>query len=250
MLKWIFFDVGNVLFNDDPQNCFVWQFLWEKFQQDEPGLTFAELMVERERRALAGENWITKKMVTARHGPAACDRHMAELRKHLKANFDHNHLVNHGVPALLQRLKSKYRLGVIANQPAECRASLRRRGLLPLFDLVGISEELKLYKPNPELYEWAASQVDAQADECVMVGDRIDNDVHPAQQIGMKTIHVVWPSFTEKNWEPDEPHAREFLESCDRVPLFGAAARDAVPDAVVNNMPEIADVIETGFTAG
>lgn len=244
MLKWIFFDVGNVLFNDDPQNCFVWFFLWEKFRQDEPELTFADLMAEREQRAIKGENWITKKMVTARYGSAACDRHMAELRRHLKANFDQNHIVNPGVEDVLASLGKRFHLGVIANQPQECRQSLQRRGLISHFRVMGISEEIRLHKPDPELFEWAVEKSGASPEECVMIGDRIDNDIHPAQSIGMKAIHIVWPTFQQKNWTPVEPHAVEFLKSCDRVPLFGAASKNATPDAVVQSIPEITDAIE------
>lgn len=40
------------------------------------------------------------------------------------------------------------------------------------------------------IFEIALSKADYKAEESVMVGDRLDNDIVPANKIGMKTVWI------------------------------------------------------------
>ena len=88
-------------------------------------------------------------------------------------------------------MKSKrYKLGVIANQKQGLKNRLEKFGVLKYFDIVLASEEVGVSKPNRKIFELALSKVNCKANECFMIGDRLDNDIVPANQIGIKTIWI------------------------------------------------------------
>lgn len=81
-----------------------------------------------------------------------------------------------------------YKLGIIANQKQGLENRLAEFGILKYFDLVIASEEIGVSKPSKEIFEMAVDKVNFNPLECIMIGDRLDNDIFPAKQIGMKTI--------------------------------------------------------------
>jgi len=94
-----------------------------------------------------------------------------------------------GIPELLAHLKQRgLRLAVVANQPARVTEMLRAAGIDHFFDYLGISEREGLRKPDVRLFLRACDALQVEATECVMVGDRIDNDIVPARTLGMRTV--------------------------------------------------------------
>ena len=57
-----------------------------------------------------------------------------------------------------------------------------------LFDEIIISDEIGIRKPNPQLFLYALEKMKVKATETIMVGDRLDNDIKPAQAVN---IHAV-----------------------------------------------------------
>ena len=108
-----------------------------------------------------------------------------------------------GVRRLLSRLSSRYRIGVIANQPIGTEARLAAYGLDSFMSLCLASAELGLAKPDPAIFELALEQAGCKSHQAVMIGDRIDNDIRPAKALGWKTIHVLQGSA--RNQVPREP---------------------------------------------
>ena len=51
-------------------------------------------------------------------------------------------------------------------------------------------DDYAITKPDPRYYEQILTRCQMKAEETVMVGDRIDNDVIPARQVGMKSIRI------------------------------------------------------------
>lgn len=93
---------------------------------------------------------------------------------------------------VLEELKSKgYRLGIIANQPLGSEQRLAKWGLLPYFDVVAPSAELGVAKPDPAIFEWALTKAGCKAQNTVFVGDRLENDVAPANRLGMHSIRIL-----------------------------------------------------------
>ncbi|MCP4640296.1 MAG: HAD family hydrolase [bacterium] len=96
-----------------------------------------------------------------------------------------------GVPELLESLHGRYDLGVIANQSAGAEDRLRAWGIRDYFDVVLASAELGLEKPDPRIFECALEQAGCRPADAVMIGDRIDNDIAPANAAGWRTIRVL-----------------------------------------------------------
>jgi putative hydrolase of the HAD superfamily len=94
-----------------------------------------------------------------------------------------------GIPELLSELRERgLRLGLVANQPARARLKLERASIRQYFDHLGISAVAGLHKPDPRLFLAVCDALQVAPQDCVMVGDRIDNDVVPARLLGMRTI--------------------------------------------------------------
>ena len=52
------------------------------------------------------------------------------------------------------------------------------------------SAEEGVAKPEKEIFLRALSRAECLPENAVMIGDRIDNDIEPANKLGMKTIWV------------------------------------------------------------
>ena len=92
--------------------------------------------------------------------------------------------------ACLCELHKRYKIGIIANQNPGSRERLEKLGLLKYIDMVVASAEEGVSKPDPRIFRIALDRVDCKTDEAVMVGDRIDNDILPANKLGMTTVWI------------------------------------------------------------
>lgn len=93
------------------------------------------------------------------------------------------------IDGLLRRLRERgLRLGIVANQPQAARERLARAGIGDLFDHQGLSGLTGVSKPDPRAFEAAAEALGMTPVDCIMVGDRIDNDIAPAKALGMSAI--------------------------------------------------------------
>jgi len=112
------------------------------------------------------------------------------IRSTLK--YDHSHEVLYpGVPSLLSDLSKRFKLGVIANQSRGTEKRLASRGIRDSFSVILASAELGLSKPDPKIFDAALSEAGCKPEEALMVGDRIDNDISPANAQGWYTIRVL-----------------------------------------------------------
>ena len=122
------------------------------------------------------------------------------------------------IDGLLRRVRERgLALGIVANQPEAARARLDRAGIGGLFDHHGLSGVTGLRKPDPRAFLLAAQALGVAPADCIMVGDRIDNDVVPAKGLGMAAIQLR--SGRHRRQRPRTP-AEE-------------------PDAVVTDVPEL-----------
>jgi putative hydrolase of the HAD superfamily len=72
---------------------------------------------------------------------------------------------------------------------------VKRRGLNRLFDVVIRSDEVRLRKPEPEIYLMAAEAVGMKPSECVFVDDLLQN-VEGARAVGMEAFVHRSAEFT------------------------------------------------------
>ena len=80
-----------------------------------------------------------------------------------------------------------YRLAIVANQPASRSEELRSLGIE--VEVMAMSEALGVSKPDPAFYA-ATLELMGGADpaQVAYVGDRVDNDVLPAEAAGMRSV--------------------------------------------------------------
>lgn len=75
-------------------------------------------------------------------------------------------------------------------QSAGTLQRLTAYGLIRHIDLVFSSTEEGISKPDISFYERALKAANCSAQEAVMIGDRLDNDIFPAKKLGMKTVWI------------------------------------------------------------
>jgi FMN phosphatase YigB (HAD superfamily) len=91
-------------------------------------------------------------------------------------------------PALERLHGDGYVLGIAGNQPARSAGFLR--GLALPVDVLTTSGSLGVEKPAVEFFRLLAGLSGVEPGEAAYVGDRLDNDVLPAKEAGMKAILI------------------------------------------------------------
>jgi HAD superfamily hydrolase (TIGR01549 family) len=217
MIHWVFFDVGNILLDEDPLAYANARIHWEEIQRVHPAVSFPDLMAERERRAVEGSRWPLFEAVSAWLDEAACAAAWERAEREIRPRFAELSPLIAGAPELVEQLAKRYRLGLIANQGAECRRRLENLRLLHYFEVVAFSEEQGIAKPDPALFANALAEAGVSPEHSVMIGDRLDNDIGPASALGMRTLWIRWPRRASKGWNPDDPDAIAWRDSLERL---------------------------------
>jgi HAD superfamily hydrolase (TIGR01662 family) len=154
--------------------------------------------------------------------------------------IDHVSAVDHGytvtpdlfypdaLPALRTLKDAGYRVGIVANQPAGVAEQLEALGL-PL-DIVATSASIGVAKPDPRFFEHIVAVCGVPAGEIAYVGDRLDNDVLPAQSIDMAAVFIrrgPWGYIQARTIGADR--ARYRIESLAELPALLASIDDTQP---------------------
>ncbi|OLR89540.1 HAD family hydrolase [Actinokineospora bangkokensis] len=174
-IKAVFFDVGEVLVDESreygtwadwlgvPRHTFSAVFgaviarggdYRDTFQVFQPGF---DLAAERERRAAAGQ----------------------------PESFGEENLYPDVRPCLAALREQGLRVGIAGNQTARAEGILRELALPT--DVLGTSDSWQAEKPSLAFFERAIAEAGVPAASLLYVGDRLDNDVRPAQQLGIAT---------------------------------------------------------------
>lgn len=175
-IRWLFFDIGYTLINEDQ----VWKKRFEE-QALLPQTAVLGLSPEAIRREVVNN--------TLERRP----QYRSFVQKYsLSQVAPYRHELERPYPdalAVLKVLSQRYRLGVIANQTDGLKERLADWQMLSLFSLVISSWDHQVMKPDCRLFEIALEHAGCHAEEAVMIGDRLDNDIEPANMLGM---HTVW----------------------------------------------------------
>lgn len=128
-------------------------------------------------------------------------------------------------PCLTELQTMGIRVGIAGNQPAR-----RREQLLALdlpHDVLALSDDLMVSKPSADFF--AAIQKLTGATEpaqVLYVGDRVDNDVLPAMDFGMRTCWLRRGPWGQLQDLPDGAVPDLVLEGLGELPLLLAEWRD------------------------
>jgi putative hydrolase of the HAD superfamily len=104
---------------------------------------------------------------------------------------------------LIELRKRGYRLGLLSNTwwaAAWHNADLATHGLTSLLDEVVYTSDLPHSKPHPSTFLTVTTRLQVEPAECVMVGDRLIDDISGALGVGMRAI---WKK-TDHPWPKSE----------------------------------------------
>jgi len=104
-------------------------------------------------------------------------------------------------------LKKHFHIGLIANQPLGTMARLEAFGIAQYFEVIVASAEEGLEKPDHTIFRRALERAKASPGESLMVGDRLDNDMTPAMELGFCTAWVKYDmgSYGDVSLLPRKP---------------------------------------------
>ncbi|MGL5909099.1 MAG: HAD family hydrolase [Phycicoccus sp.] len=161
---------------------------------------------------------------------AAHDRHHLALAAYQRFWEPHTHTDPQVRPVWEGLRERGIKVGVLSNtiwSRAYHREVFERDGVLDLLDGDVYSSELHVVKPHAEAFLAACTAVGVAPERAVYVGDRLFEDVHGPQQVGMRAI-----------WVPhsDIPHDQ-------RVEV------DAVPDAEAHELLDILGIVDGWLAA-
>ena len=88
----------------------------------------------------------------------------------------------------LRVLSQKYMLGIIANQSRDILQLLDKFNIKSFFKVILISSQVNISKPDPRIFQLAMDLAKNNSKHYIMIGDRLDTDISPANKLGMKTI--------------------------------------------------------------
>jgi 5'-nucleotidase len=213
MIKWIFFDIGNVILNDDPAMAYFYHEIFQAIQQNNTQISLDELLAARERSVLIERNGRHYESMMRQYlQNGQWEKEDKRIRKELAQNWASLSPLMPAIVPVIENLGEKFKLGIIANQPREVVPILENLGLLQYFQVHGISQIVGKSKPHPDFFYWALEQANCHPHEAIMIGDRVDNDIKPAKLIGMRTIWLPLP-LEKKGYQPKTDFEQRYFES-------------------------------------
>ncbi|HET7642496.1 MAG TPA: HAD family hydrolase [Nitrososphaeraceae archaeon] len=107
--------------------------------------------------------------------------------------FEKNELIclAKGTKKVLESLSSYCEIGIISNQMNDPIEPLIKENILSLFRKIFIISDTGTINFHEKLFIDAIKYSEFPVSKCIMIGDRLDIDIYPANKIGMKTIRVT-----------------------------------------------------------
>ncbi len=211
MIKGIIFDYGGTL---DSRGVHWSEVLWQGYQQAGVPIdkdTFRNAYVEGE-RALARQRIIlpqdnfhallSKKVaieisyLPEQYDEATCSRWVEQIAAY--CDNAARSCINEARP-MLEQLHELYPMMLVSNFYGNIDEVLRDYGIRHLFKGIIESAVVGIRKPNPTLFRLGVDALEMNPDEVLVVGDSLNKDIVPAEQLG---CHVLW--LKGKGWTDDE----------------------------------------------
>lgn len=80
--------------------------------------------------------------------------------------------------SMLSQLKKKYLLALITNGPSNAQwEKIHKLALTQYFDVILVSSDLPWEKPESEIFQKACDFLNVRAEQCIMVGDKLETDI-------------------------------------------------------------------------
>ena len=96
------------------------------------------------------------------------------------------------VPMLNELKEKNIKIGLISNCFSEEAKVIRESVLFPYFDVVCLSYELGMEKPDERIFRKCMEALDVSPRECLYVGDGGSSELEAARHLGMNATQAVW----------------------------------------------------------
>ncbi|MGV1757738.1 HAD family hydrolase [Rhizobium sp. A22-96] len=149
----------------------------------------------------------------------------ARLLSDFQTHYPHFARLSIGALETLVALRARgLKTAIISNGHTKVQsAKIEITGLKDAVDLVVISEDVGLRKPDPRIFRLAAERLGVAPAQCIFIGDNPEADVLGAEASGMTGVFygdgAIWPDTL--------PFPKYGIDTLDEVlPLIEAVARD------------------------
>ena len=215
MIKAVLFDFDETL--QDRTEAFE-HYMDAFFEEHLPGLEKDELEKRKEEMRITGNGgyvnrieWFTNlcSMWSWNDAPPA-----ETLARHYDETFgDYNVIFPNSEPLLRELKKRGYTVGVITNGPSVLQThKMRESGLMPYVDLLVVSGDYGVHKPDPELFKIACRKLGLAPGECLYVGDHPVNDIQGALSAGMNALRMNFGWFKGVDLRNDVPVIEDIID--------------------------------------
>lgn len=97
--------------------------------------------------------------------------------------------LDHDMVAFIKQIHMKYKTGLLSNAPTDyLRNILKKYELESLFDVIIVSAEVQMIKPDPKLFAHILEELKTPAHEAIFIDDN-EYNLQGAEALGIKTIH-------------------------------------------------------------
>jgi len=184
----VIFDFGGVLIGWDPRNLYTRFFPGQPQAMEDflAEISFMEWNAQQDK----GRPFAEAVASLAKEFP-----HHAHLINAYKENWKESITgIIEGTVELLQMLKQRgYPLYGLSNWSTETFSIVRHEfEFFNLFDEIILSGEVKLIKPEPEIYELCLQKIGKPANQCLFIDDSEPNII-AANKMGFDTVHFKSP---------------------------------------------------------
>ena len=135
-------------------------------------------------------------------------------------NIDYGKVVDllpGAVDVILELKKRGYIIGAVTNGVSSLQnLKLDTAGIRDHFDVVVVSGDIGIYKPERGIFDEAARRAGVKNSEVVFVGDHPVNDIRGALGAGMKAIRMNYGDFKDK--DTDIPGVYAVIEDIRELP--------------------------------
>ena len=181
-IRSVFFDLGGVILRTEFQSP-------RERLAERVGLTYEDLVkIVFESRSSQDasigkisedEHW--KVVTRALHRPL-------KEREAIQKEFFAGDIIDRELIAFIRSLRPRYGTGLISNAWDGLRAYMEREKLADAFDVLTISAEVGVMKPEAAIFQYALEQLEVKPKEAVFVDDFIEN-IAGCEAVGMRGIH-------------------------------------------------------------
>jgi len=200
--KHIFFDLDNTLWDFHENSYCALQQAFFHFKLDDQNVAFEDFfqlysLINRQlwemyrKQQVSKKELIVKRFSSTFEKTGISDTHPESFNKKYLHLMPQQNKLNKGAKEILIYLKKRgYKLYIITNGFREVQhKKIESSGLNSYFIKTFISEDIKMPKPAPEVFEYAIKSANAKKDQSLMVGDDWDVDIEGALNFGIDAVY-------------------------------------------------------------